>query len=153
FPPPRVSSWGRTQQIGRISIDWLPRGRASRRLPDQHLGSRLISGERSRPCPAQADGIAGGEGAGPLQRRLAMGYEDVNEWSVGHADDLPTPEPAGPEHGAPLTNRDGRGVTATRSDGHEPAPLELAVDVELLVAGPDPRRIGRHPHLDEVNVS
>ena len=43
-------------------------------------------------------------------------------------------------------------MAPARRDRHEAAPVEFGVDVELLVAGVERLRVGRHPHLHEVDV-
>ena len=44
-------------------------------------------------------------------------------------------------------------MAPTGGDGDEPAPVELGVDVELLVGGIDRLRVGQYPHLHEMHVA
>ena len=102
----------------------------------------------------EAHGVALVEDAGALELHRPPGHEQVQVRRLGQLHRLAGPQPGGVEGGVAVADADGRGTLVAvhpRGHGHQPAREQLAVDLQLLVAGGDAGLVGHDPHLHEVD--
>ncbi len=122
-------------------------------LPGEDLG-RFDGRHLLAAGGGEPHGVALRQGARPLEVDGAPGHEQVQVRRLGQLDGLVDPEPGGVEGGVAVPDPDGRRpvvLVHSRRHRHQPAPEQLVLDLQLLVAGGDAALVGQDPHLHEVD--
>src|SRR5215218_11250348 len=126
--------------------------RALGRHPYQDLCACWSGGQSAGAGAREACRVTFSECAHILEVDASGGDEQMHVRAIRHRRRLARLEAPAPEHGVALVDRDRTLVSLAGSDGTEPALVELAVDVALLVARGDAVGVGRDPHLDEMHL-